>query len=272
LTSWSGLLRTLRARLGQRPDLAVRLLDSDGCETKELEALETAPQETLLLTAAPLGPQRRALISAADALFFPSLCNLIGSLHYWEPHLRIIIYDLGMTAEQRSGLVTLCNVELRSFKWERYPPHIHPRFRNYAWKACLILEALREEVSTLLFYQDAGQEARAPLAAVYEAIERDGFFFTTSGMHFPNTRWNHPSSFRYWNVSTEAAEWLPLRAEIIGGILGFRRGAPSQRWLEQWVACGLEEHCVSPAETDRTNHRQARPSGLPSLPYALSMH
>ena len=62
--------------------------------------------------------------------------------------------------------------------------------------------------------QDAGQEVRAPLGEIFAAIETRGYFLTTSGFRFPNTKWNHPASFRHWGISPDPATWRPLRSEV----------------------------------------------------------
>jgi len=199
----------------------------------------------------------RVLVTAADALFFPSLANLIGSVHVWEPDLPIIVFDLGLEPGQRAQLQQCCAVTLRTFEWSRYPPHVRPQARTYAWKAALILQVVEEAPDRAVFYEDAGQELRAPLTAVYEAVQREGYFFTTSGFAFPNTKWNHAAAFRHWNVSTEPAHWLPTRPEAIGGIVGFRRSSSvGLALLRSWVACNIQVACVAPVGTDRSNHRQ----------------
>ena len=40
------------------------------------------------------------IITYANKVFFNRLKNLVGSVHYWEPELRIIVYDLGMCQSQ----------------------------------------------------------------------------------------------------------------------------------------------------------------------------
>jgi len=125
-------------------------------------------------------------------------------------------------------------------------------------QAVLLLEVVKEDPTRLAFYQDAGQELRAPLHEVYAAIETEGYFFTTSGFPFPNLKWNHPASFRHWGLSTNSREWRAARREAIGGIVGFRGDHREGRgWLEAWVGCNLELGCLSPAGSDRSNHRQA---------------
>ncbi|CAF4297542.1 unnamed protein product, partial [Adineta steineri] len=37
------------------------------------------------------------IVTAASAGFVDRLENLIGSIHYHEPHITIIVFDLGMT-------------------------------------------------------------------------------------------------------------------------------------------------------------------------------
>jgi hypothetical protein len=42
------------------------------------------------------------IVTACSAGFFDRLQNLVGSVQLYEPHARIAIYDIGLTASQRA--------------------------------------------------------------------------------------------------------------------------------------------------------------------------
>jgi len=44
------------------------------------------------------------LVTAASHHFFGALQNLVGSVHFWEPALRIVVYDIGLTAQDRAAV------------------------------------------------------------------------------------------------------------------------------------------------------------------------
>merc|ERR1711907_542641 len=42
-----------------------------------------------------------ALITAASRYYFDRLSNFVGSVHYWEPNQKLIVYDLGLLPGDR---------------------------------------------------------------------------------------------------------------------------------------------------------------------------
>jgi hypothetical protein len=42
------------------------------------------------------------IVTACSAGFFDRLQNLVGSVQLYEPHARIAVYDIGLTASQRA--------------------------------------------------------------------------------------------------------------------------------------------------------------------------
>ena len=64
------------------------------------------------------------LISYANEEYFRPLENLIGSVHFWEPELRIVIYDVGLTEKQAREVSHWKNVQYKYFNFSLYPPHV----------------------------------------------------------------------------------------------------------------------------------------------------
>jgi hypothetical protein len=57
------------------------------------------------------------VVMASDLRFFHALRNLVASIQLWEPRTRMVVYDLGMEADQVAEAATWVNVELRPFPW-----------------------------------------------------------------------------------------------------------------------------------------------------------
>ena len=95
---------------------------------------------------------RPTMLSASDARFYDNVKNYVGSLHHYEPNLQIVIYDLGLTDEQRNDMVKWRNVEVRTFDYDRYPEHVKNK-KTFAWKPLLIKDALTQ--SDCVLYLDS---------------------------------------------------------------------------------------------------------------------
>jgi hypothetical protein len=83
----------------------------------------------------PLGPSF-VVVTYVSSLYFSRLLNLLGSLHTWEPHQRVVVYDLGCTQEQIGRMQCMDNVEVRPFNFSAVPSHgqpgAHAHTRAYA--------------------------------------------------------------------------------------------------------------------------------------------
>ena len=77
--------------------------------------------------------KRLVVFTAFSSNHFEEALDMIGSVQKYLPHTKIIIYDIGLSAEERGEVAKYCNVELRRFDFSRYPPHVK-KIRNYAWR------------------------------------------------------------------------------------------------------------------------------------------
>jgi len=70
------------------------------------------------------------------------------------------VYDIGLTAEERENVLTFCSVELISFNFTKYPPHVKMNLKNYAWKPLILQELVDHEYDVIL-YGDASLRVTA---------------------------------------------------------------------------------------------------------------
>ncbi len=116
------------------------------------------------------------IVTAAEAAFFDSVQNLVASIQTWEPHARIILYDLGLDAAQAITARNWLNVEYRPFALHCYYPYgkhfMWPQC--YAWKPMIIKEVLDEQ--DCMLYLDGGVELRGPLDTVKQLLSERRYF------------------------------------------------------------------------------------------------
>lgn len=128
----------------------------------------------LLVTLAP--SQRVALVSGANDRYFNSLLTLISSVHrYPDSQIdQIIVYDLGMTPDQRSELEGLRSVWLREFPREQmaFPEMLEPK--QYAWKWPFLLDA--SQFAEYVLWIDAGAMFWRSPDRVVSLLKRDEIF------------------------------------------------------------------------------------------------
>ena len=193
-----------------------------------------------------LGPSFQ-LVTFASAVYYTRLLNLIGSVHLWEPTLRLVVYDLGFTQPQVLELQCIQNLEVRPFNFTAYPPHVKNLFQYY-FKPLLVYDALQHASSVLCL--DSGIELRQSLRSIKVHLARDGYFLAGQ----PNTigRKSAPESFRQLGVNQPQYNSIQFCA---GGMFGFVRDSPSYHQVATLAAqCALKPLCYSPPSAGRDNH------------------
>ena len=191
------------------------------------------------------------LITYSDDRFFAALENLIGSVHFWEPELRIVIYDLGMNGIQVHEVRNWKNVLYKKFNFSLYPPDVK-QLKKYAWKSVILNESFHDY--GYIFLQDAGQEFRRKIDPIRDILQKQGFF---------STRYNdsklsrdkslaHPLTQKYLNIVLE-------KPFCEGGVIGLKkdhpRGEDIRNFVHDAVVCALIEQCIAPEGSSLSNHR-----------------
>lgn len=95
------------------------------------------------------------VVTGATEGYYDRLENLVGSLHVWEPHQALLVFDLGLTAHQLASIRCWRNVAVLRFPFEAFPDHVHD-MHTYAFKALAIELALQQHPVAL--WLDSGLE------------------------------------------------------------------------------------------------------------------
>ena len=156
--------------------------------------------------------------SAADAAYGYHLVNLIGSVKANSDVFdRIVAFDLGMSAHQRSLLDAIPTVERRVVP--AFAPHWSQCFTWKPW-AWTQLEADR------VFWLDAGSSTLRTLAPTLQQIDELGYFLVSQGNELRDIVPN--DYFERYELSPAFAG----RPYVAAGIVGFR---PDSEFFERVV-------------------------------------
>jgi len=207
-----------------------------------------------------------AIVTAVSDKYVPSLANLVGSVHFWSPTVRVIVYSLqqsGLAPEVRARIARWRNVELRQLPFEHLPPHFG-KLSSFAWKPWCILDALRrlpdggsarQPLAPSVLWLDSAVELRRPLRGA--ALLHGGHFFTVSGFFFPTPANVFEGTLRRFGCSMTLARTPAPLHECAGGYQGYTRGGWAHvHVLEPLVRCAMDAACLTPPGSSRANHRQ----------------
>jgi hypothetical protein len=191
------------------------------------------------------------IATGASSNHFGCLKNLLFSISLFEPKTRVIVYDLGLTAEEHDELEK-DGYEVPRFRFQDYPPHVDIRVEagQYAWKPIIIADLL-QHLGGMILWLDAGNLVGQPVTNVRALLAECGIYSMTSNSTIE--RWTHPLTLRYLDASPEL---LPKSCRS-AGLVGFRSGAPGiNELVQRWKTCALDPACIGPVGSNRDNHRQ----------------
>ena len=193
------------------------------------------------------------IVTAADSEYFRSLENLAGSMLYWGPEYRLVVYNLGMTRNQLDAILTWSN--LLDLRWAEgiptiYPGHVRRNLKNYAWKPIIINETVHEFTS--IFWLDSGSTFVGRIEPIEFILHRHGVWLG-QGQDNPMYHLSHTGTYEWFGRDKETFGWRP---HFAGSMEGFM--FPS-RYIDTIVLpmaeCALNESCIAPPGSNLKNHR-----------------
>lgn len=194
------------------------------------------------------------LVTGADYTHAQSLRQFLASVRRFEPGIRTIVYDLGLTFVQRwRTRLKFPHMEFRRFAYENFPPHFNIRVQagQYAWKPAIMFSVLQEAREPIC-WMDAGNVLTEPLTAVRAAVDKHGFYSPSSrGTIF---EWTHPKMLAHFSVD-EA--WGLDKANLNGACVALDPACQAAQDLaKKWFEGALDKSCIAPEGSDSSNHRQ----------------
>ena len=211
------------------------------------------------------------IITAADASHFGPVQNLCWMLARFEPAAKVILWDLGLTADQLKTLnalppFALKNFSVRQFDFTKYPAYFDManNFGQYAWKPVIVADAVAE-FGGMVVWLDAGNFFRTPLGGIRATLAKTGFY--APALPYTIRSLTHPDTLTA--MSAEAVADEPMRDACV---VGFNAAVLAAVTLAgQWKAGAMNPAVIAPAGSNKANHRQdqsvlsvlACQSGLP---------
>jgi len=214
------------------------------------------------------------IATAVSEAYLDRVLNLIGSIHFYEPNIKIVVYDIGLSLNQAKQLICLKNVELVPFisALETFPLTFSKDIDSYSWKSFVISHAYT--VHSNFIYVDSGTEIWQSLnntfsefvPSLYNLFSEQCYLFFTQET---DSSLIHPNSMKWmkeqFREEFDSQEILSKR-QVAGGLI-----ALSQECLERhrdrslktkvekilldWQKCSSDSYCIDPDGSSFENHR-----------------
>ena len=186
---------------------------------------------------------RMVALSAISSNHFAEAQDNIGSLQKYFPRTKMILYDIGLTANERRQLGTYCNVEVRNFTFERYPHHVR-ELDIYAWKP-LIVSEVAQQYQVILYGDSSVRMKSSDMVTVLKSIVTFPF---VSGIphHQPIISLTHEGTINYLLKSPSRKEMAAFTGTQAGVWLMWANSMMKARVIKAWKDCALNRSCISP--------------------------
>ena len=183
------------------------------------------------------------IVSGISTNHFIEIQDMIGSIHYFLPSTRIIIFDLGLNDDQIQELKTFENVQLRKHNYEAYPQFKGPGLGCYAFKPQIIHEVLKEH--EIVFWMDSSIRLIQPLnASCMETLNIKPLMACKPHLQTRRiVQFTHESTLKYLNITREDA----LLSHVVGyqaGCILYKRSDALKPVIDTWFECTLHEECI----------------------------
>lgn len=187
------------------------------------------------------------ILTAASSDHYHESQALFESIHKTLTPLyrdvKIIFYDIGLTAHQHAVMKKYCRCEVRKFPFSDFEPHIR-ELRGYAWKPLMILEVLKEH--DFVMYLDAcirfsGFWIKNRLDKIMQRTKKTGIQLQKS------PRWIVSNQTKLDTfIFLEEEECMFSYPELESGLIVlYRNSFLMNAIIRPWVACALTENCMS---------------------------
>jgi hypothetical protein len=202
----------------------------------------------------PLAPDT-FIVTAADSTYYKAMKNLAASVKFWSPENKLVVYNLGMTAEQLDDIKTWSN--LHSLRWmggipKTLPSHFN-ELKNYAWKSIIMNETVHEYKS--IIWADAGSTFVGPVNTIEDIIRWNGIFLV-KGQDEDMKPMAHEGMFRYLGYD-KATFRKGFKSPHYGGSV--QAYVYPSRYIDTIVIpnaqCARDPQCIIPDGSNLGNHR-----------------
>ena len=173
---------------------------------------------------------------------------MIATVQAVMPEVKLIVYDLGMTSQQRATVLRMCGVELRTFDFAKYPQHVRDLFK-YAWKPIIAHELVRDY--EVVMWGDASVRLLKPLQEYIlpYLLDIEAPFVGTK-YNTTIVQWTHSGTLNYFNMTRESMQGL-LTLQAGCWVLWSTKRMKSL--ISNWEDCALHEECIAPEGTHVCN-------------------
>ena len=194
------------------------------------------------------------IVTGASESFYESLRdNLLHSIFKYENTATLIVWDLGLSAEQLNELELLLRDkgQIIHYPEENLSSHFSMKRHNYSFKSYCIYHSMCKCNTNYLLWLDAGCAIRKTLNAERNILKMYGFYSPYSSTSIGQLTYKDVKKYFFDNGYDYAKQQM-----LTGGVCGFdMKNHKIKSIVREWFLYTLNEQLISPVGADLTNHR-----------------
>ena len=185
---------------------------------------------------------RMVAVTSLSSNHFNEARDYFGSLQLYYPRTKIVVYDLGLSEDERRTLKTYCNVaEIRPFRYEKYPAHVRSLLL-YSWKPLVVQEASKD-FEVILYGDSSVRMLSSDMSpAIRELIK---FPFLSGSPHGRIVALTHEGMIKYLH-SPSRYEMRNFDGTQGGVWIMWANSLMKRTMIPEWADCALHMECIAP--------------------------
>jgi len=204
------------------------------------------------------------VLTCANSNYFNALKCFINNFKQEKIDFhKLIVYDIGLTEDQKNELYILQNnhgFSIYKLDFSKYPEHVNLNLEKwsglnncYAFKP-IIIHKILQNINVPLIYLDCGCGFTIKtFEGILNNICKNNFYVGISNdkNSIESLELNHPDTLNYFNIkNTDIISCLP-------GILGINYSNNyAKNIIDLWYNYSMKREIISPIGSNRNNHRQ----------------
>lgn len=182
--------------------------------------------------------------------------NFVRNTQYILPNLTVILYDLGLTRNERDLLSHYCNSSMcliRDFEFGKFPGHVS-NLKIHAFRPLIIQETLKDAgcVLWLSIDQRLTQSDLGPY--LQKARESGVLAWPHPDKQIPTSSRTHPKMFSRLGIK-DLEEFNFQHMVDLKALLLYNLEETHVKLMGPWVRCALIDDCIEPLGAQSTGCR-----------------
>lgn len=195
------------------------------------------------------------IITGANSLYYDPLKDkLLASISYYEPHAKVLIWNLGLNAEEISYLneyASSCGGKVLDYPEKDLPEHYAMVHCNYSFKSYCIFHSLPMITTKYVMWLDAGCALLGPLDAERNIFRLYGYYSPYSSTSVGKL--THPTVM---NSFFKGEDFFAHKQMLSGGVQGWNMDdGKTLAMLSEWYNLTRMEDNIAPLGSAYENHR-----------------